>query len=88
MKAKLKIFTWNINGIKNKFANENILSILLKFDLVIINETHFGVRSKCPENFTLIGRSKKVISKLPRGGVAIYRSPSCPLDIELIYDGF
>ena len=68
--------------------NENVLLFLSTFDVVCICETHFGVRSKCPENFTLIARSKKIESKAPRGGVAIFKNNFCSVDMELFYDGF
>ena len=54
----------------------------------MLSETHLGVRAKCPQGFELIGRSKQVSSKIPRGGVAIYKSLSSSLAVELVYDGF
>ena len=42
-------------------------------ELLIICETHFGIRHKCPENFVLIGKSKPHYVKKLRGGVAIYK---------------
>ena len=56
--------------------------------MLCICETHFGVRSKCPDNFTLVARSKKIESLSPRGGVAVFKNNSCSLDMELWYDGF
>ena len=73
---------------RNKFVNENVSLFLSTFDIVCICETHFGVRSKCPQNFSLIARSKKIESKAPRGGVAIFKNNSCSVNIELFYDGF
>ena len=84
----IKICSWNLNGIKKKFSNDNILSFLNNFNLLCISETHFGVRSKCPDGFTLIARSKKIESKAPRGGVAIFRNNSSYFDVDLLYDGF
>ena len=77
-----------MNGVKNKFSNENVLDIFKNFDLLCVSETHFGVRSKCPDGFTLIGRSKATASKKLRGGVALFRKNLCSVDIELFYDGF
>ena len=53
---------------------------------MIINVTHLRIRSKCPKDFTLVGRSAD-LSKTPRGGVAIFKNVRCDLDIELVYDG-
>ena len=61
------------------------MKIFLKtFDIVIINETHFNVRIKCPEGFIFEGRSEKIESKTPRGGVAIYRNIKCSINIDII----
>ena len=54
--------------------NDNVFKIIKNFDLVIINETHFGTRSRCPKDFILIGRSQPSVSKVPRGGVAIFKN--------------
>ena len=76
-----------MNGIKSKFSNENVLKILKNFDIACICETHFGIRSKSLDGFTLVARSKQIESKSPRGGVAVYRNNSCPVNVELFYDG-
>ena len=68
--------------------NDSVSSLLNTFDIICISETHFGVRSKALLNFTLISRSKKIESKSPRGGVALYKNNSCSIDVEIIYDGF
>ena len=68
--------------------NENVLMMLKDFDLLSVCETHLGIRSKCPDGFTLVGRSKEIKSKSPRGGVAVYRNNTCSINIELFYDGF
>ena len=83
----VKILTWNLNGVKAKFLNENIQKIFSTFDIVIINETHFGVRARCPDGFLLVGGSSKLNSKVHRGGVAIYKNLSCNFPLELVYDG-
>ena len=61
--------------------NDNVLKIIKKFDLIIINETHFGTRTRGPKDFILIGRSQ------PKGGVAIFKNRSCTGNIEMVYDG-
>ena len=55
--------------------NDNVLKIIKKFHLIIINETHFGTRG--PKDFILIGRSQPSASKIPSGGVAIFKNKSC-----------
>ena len=69
---------------KNKFQDEEVKIFLKKFDVVIINETHFNVRIKCPDGFVFEGRSEKIESKAPRGGVAVYRNIKCALNIDMI----
>ena len=81
-----KFLTWNINGVKNKFLDEEIQKFLKRFDIVLINETHFNDRIKLPEGFIFEGRSKKIESKYPRGGVALYRNTRCPLQITILCD--
>ena len=46
----------------------------------------FNVRSKCWDNFSLIGQSKPVASKLPRSGVAVHKSNSSSLIINVVCD--
>ena len=79
-----KILSWNINGVRNKFQDEEVLTFLKKFDIVLLNETHFNERIKCPEGFVFEGRSEKIHSKSPRGGVAVYRNTQCSLNIGMI----
>ena len=54
------------------------------FDIVVLNETHFNERVKCPDGFIFEGRSTKVDSKVPRGGTAIYKNKQSPLCIEIV----
>ena len=82
----IKILHWNINGVQTKFLNENILKIFKNFDIIVINETHFGDRARCPEGFTFISRSKKTPLKDPRGGVAVFLNSLCNFQIEVICD--
>ena len=84
----IKICSWNINGLQRKFANDNVLNILKTFDIVVISETKFGDRVTCPNGFVYVGRSIKIESKSPRGGVAVYRNINTDIQIDCLYDGF
>ncbi len=88
MHEQLNIISWNINGIKQKFLNADILHFFGNKDIVIIGESHLGVRSKCPDGFVLACRSKVIKSKKPRGGVAVYRNKKKYLQIDVITDDF
>ena len=48
---------WNLNGIHIKFLSNDVCKFIDENEVLIITETHFGVRSKCPQNFLLIARS-------------------------------
>ena len=74
MRKEINILTWNMNGIKQKILSIEVLSLFENNDIVIICESHLGVRSKCPDGFVLTCRSKVLESKRPRGGVAVYRN--------------
>ena len=75
---------WNINGVENKFSSEFVAKLIEDIDILIINETHFNIRSKCPEKFYLIGKSKPIQANKARGGVAIYRSFACNVRLQVI----
>ena len=64
---------WNINGVKDKFSLDDTNNIFKRFDIIIIAETHFKIRVRCPVKFHLIGKSKCVESRKARGGVAVYK---------------
>lgn len=64
--------------------DEKTQIFLKSFDILFLNETHFNERIKCPDGFIFEGRSEKVESKFPRGGVAVYRNERCPLRIEIL----
>ena len=81
-----KVLTWHINGVKNKFLEEEVQTFLKKFDIVLINETHFNERIKVPEGFIFEGRSWKIESKSPRGGVVLYRNTECEAQITILCD--
>ena len=57
-RVRFNTFIWNINEIKENYSNPDVLSLFKDEDLVIICETHLGIRTKCPDGFTLVGRSK------------------------------
>ena len=50
----------------------------------MVNETHFGVRSRTLDGFYFVGRSVKIESKAPRGGVAIYKNLRLDVDIDIL----
>ena len=71
---------------KNKFTEDDVIKLFKKIDILIINETHFNQRIKCPPNFLYVGRSAKVESKSPRGGVAIYKNIELTLTLDVLCD--
>ena len=73
-----------MNGVKNKFQHDDVQNLIKNFDILIINETHFNQRIKCPDGFMFEGRSEKIESKSPRGGVAIYKNIKCSLIIDIV----
>ena len=75
---------WNINGVKNKFMSEITNETIQPYDIIVLTETHFNIRSKCPENFVIVATSPPTESKRPRGGVAIYKKIHCPLQFTTL----
>ena len=75
----VNILFWNLNGVRNKFMSTTANEVFQRTDILVITETHFNKRTKCPTNFTLLERSPPVQSKRPRGGVAIYKKIHCSL---------
>ena len=71
---------------KKKFLFENTKNILSHNDIVIISETHFNIRTKCPEGFYLAGRSKASESDKARGGVAVFKNILCNMKLNIITD--
>ena len=59
-----------------------------KFNIIIISESHFSDRIKCPQNFRIICRSEKIPSKEPRGGVAIFKNKSWDVQLEDLHVNF
>ena len=77
-----------MNGVKNKFLQDDVRHTIETYDIVIISETHFAVRIKCPEDFMYIGRSKEIKSKRARGGVALFKKKNSDLQMEIVCDSF
>ena len=73
-----------MNGVKEKFKTEEVSKLMDKMDLIIIMETHFGIRTRCPEGFEIICRSKEVESKRPGGGVALYKKKTFTMQIGVM----
>ena len=42
----VKLCFWNINGVRNKFLSESVMSLIRDTEILVIVETHFNVRSK------------------------------------------
>ena len=75
---------WNLNGVKNKFMSMITNEVIQVADVLIISETHFNKRTKCPNNYVLVENSPPTESKRPRGGVAIYKRIHCSLQFTTI----
>ena len=84
----MNILSWNINGVKQKFANTEVVDVFRDHDILIVTESHFDIRVTCPDGFMLCGRSKVVEAKKPRGGVAVYRNIRSGIDIDILNDAF
>ena len=83
---RIAICAWNINGIKDKFLSENVCTLFTNKDLLIISETHFGVRHKVPDKFVMVARSKPLAFKNLRGGVIIYKKIDTLLKFNVLCD--
>ena len=70
-----------MNGVKDKYEAEDVKLLFNKHDLLVVMETHFRKRHKCPEYFELIGRSPCHES---RGGVAIYKKKTLDLNCHVL----
>ena len=70
--VKKKIVS-GVSGVKKTFKIPDIKKLFAIYDVIIIVETHFRTRLKCPEDFICIGRSDHVLSKRPRGGVVVFK---------------
>ena len=82
----LAVKCWNMNGVKEKFKNDEVQSMLSAHDILVVMETHFNVRHKCPDEFSFVGRSAKFGGDTGRGGVAIYAKNQLSLKFRLFED--
>ena len=57
-------------------------------DILITCESHFGIQSKSPEGFMLVGRSTFVQSKVPRGCVAVYKTLNLEAEFDVLSTSF
>ena len=76
----LSLFYWNMRGVRNKFECDQVLNLLTNVDVLVVSETHFGIRSKSPKGFYLVVRSDPLHSVKPRGGVAIYKKYTAEIE--------
>ena len=76
-----------MNGVKDKFSSEAIQQFLshINADVLIITETHFKVRAKCPTGYFLVAKSKTIYKPQSkgRGGVAVYKKNDSVFDIDI-----
>ena len=63
-----------------------MLKLFDDIEIIVLIETHFGVRSKCPPNYVLIARSKPRESKIPRGGTALFKRKDSTLEFNILSD--
>ena len=75
-----------MNSVKEKFTNNDVQALFSGYDVLVIMETHFKVRHKCPDDFYLVGRSAESCSKVGRGGVAVYAKRTLCLSFRLYKD--
>ena len=69
--------------------SNDVKALLQDKDIVIITETQFNIRSKCPEDFFLVGRSTfNPDTCKPRGGVAVYKKCASPLQMKVLSSNF
>ena len=83
---QLTLIFWNMNGVKEKFKNEEVQILFSKYDVLIIMETHFKVRHRCPEEFEMVGKSVPICEKTGRGGVAVYARKILKLSFHVYHD--
>ena len=83
---KITICSWNINGVKEKFLSSDVTNLFSSHDILIISESHFGVRHKTPKNFEFVTRSKPLNYKNLRGGVIVYKKADSALKLNVLCD--
>ena len=83
-----KILSWNINGVKEKFDNEELTKWFKTFDILIITETHFSIRVKSPKHLIFVGRSKTNQSSAGKTihGVTIYKNVEKEFQLDIVTD--
>ena len=74
-----------MNGVKQKFEDEETKSLFSNHDLLIIMETFFLKRHKTPDGYVLVGKSTP-ISEARRGGVAVYKKSSLDMNFRVYSD--
>ena len=74
-----------MNGVKQKFNDEETKVLFGDHDLLIIMETFFLKRHKTPDGFLLIGKSDPLCDAR-RGGVAVYKRRSLDIDFHVYTD--
>ena len=80
------LLCWNMNGVKEKFNNEEVQLLFSNYDILIIIETHFKVRHRCPDEFELVGKSVLLCEKTGRDGVAVYARKILKLSFRVYHD--
>ena len=80
------LLCWNMNGVKEKFESEEVQLLFSKYDVLVIMETHFKVRHKCPKEFELVGKSVPLCATTGRGGVAVYARKTLKLSFRVYHD--
>ena len=70
-----------MNGVKEKFKNEEVRLLYSECDVIVIMETH-----KCPEGFELVEKSVRMCTKTGRGGVAVYAKKVLQLSFSVYHD--
>ena len=66
--------------------NNDVQTLFSSYDVLVIMETHFKVRHKCPDDFCLVDRSADRSAKTGRGGVAVYAKRTLGLSFRLYED--
>ena len=82
---ELNVLCWNMNGVKQKFNDEETKVLFSDHDLLIIMETFFLKRHKTPDGFLLVGKSDPLCDAR-RGGVAVYKRCSLDIDFQVYSD--
>ena len=57
-------------------------------DILVINETHFKIRTKSPQKYFLIEKSKTIYKNKARGGVAVYLKQNSIINLDIISNDF